>query len=288
MLRKTLASLKARIWAAHLPKLVAKNERAGDPYDYYAVYFADVERNRYQLMGFNGSDVSMRCLNPSGAAANSDISFPVARLAAMESEIVSYKKYGKITFANVFGYFVNCYLPIFNLKTALLRGKAAVVSAFFREREVRSQDRIYLLGLIVNEFVHQRPSRLSSGITVDEVIDILYGKLWYQHIRNEQFRRKVTLLMASLVLSGELAVENNVYRVQGNAIATLVEHEKDERRAKQQDKIQRNMVRLMLIITAATVLITLALLGLAGVIDLHKIWQDILQIKPVRFLFKLI
>jgi hypothetical protein len=48
------------------------------------------------------------------------------------------------------------------------------------------------------------------------------------------------------------------------------------------------MVRLMLIITAATVLITLALLGLAGVIDLHKIWQDILQIKPVRFLFKLI
>ncbi|MEX0493121.1 hypothetical protein AB3X31_06385 [Raoultella terrigena] len=196
MLRKTLASLKTRIWAAHLPKLVAKNERAGDPYDYYAVYFADVERNRYQLMGFNGSDVSMRCLNPSGAAANSDISFPVARLAVMESEIVSYKKYGKITFANVFGYFVNYYLPIFNLKTALLRGKAAVVSAFFREREVRSQDRIYLLGLIVNEFVHQRPSRLSSGITVDEVIDILYGKLWYQHIRNEQFRRKVTLLMA--------------------------------------------------------------------------------------------
>ncbi|HIF6320943.1 TPA: hypothetical protein ACX3MK_005296, partial [Raoultella ornithinolytica] len=58
--------------------------------------------------------------------------------------------------------------------------------------------------------------------------------------------------------------------------------------ARQQEKIQRNMVRLMLIITAATVLITLALLGLAGVIDLHKIWQDILQIKPVRFLFKLI
>lgn len=66
MLRKTQASLKARIWAAHLPKLVAKNERGGDPYDYYAVYFADVERNRYQLTGFNGSDVSMRCLNQLG------------------------------------------------------------------------------------------------------------------------------------------------------------------------------------------------------------------------------
>ncbi|WP_243733496.1 hypothetical protein [Raoultella sp. BIGb0149] len=74
---------------------MAKNERGGDPYDYYAVYFADVERNRYQLTGFNGSDVSIRCLNSSEAAANCDISFPVARLAAMESEIVSYKKYGE-------------------------------------------------------------------------------------------------------------------------------------------------------------------------------------------------
>lgn len=32
----------------------------------------------------------------------------------------------------------------------------------------------------------------------------------------------------------------------------------------------------------------LVLLAMAGIVDLHAIWQKILQIKPVRFLLKLI
>ena len=57
----------------------------------------------------------------------------------------------------------------------------------------------------MNEFVKRRPSDLEAGLTVDEVIELLYGRLWYKHIRNESFQYKVTLLMESLALSGELA-----------------------------------------------------------------------------------
>jgi hypothetical protein len=35
-------------------------------------------------------------------------------------------------------------------------------------------------------------------------------------------------------------------------------------------------------------MITLALLSLAGVVDLHKIWQYITQLKPIRIILKLI
>ncbi|WP_434642858.1 hypothetical protein ACMYSK_10740 [Klebsiella sp. I138] len=288
MLNNFIANVKARLWSKFLPQFVEKNDRTGAPYDYYAVYFSDVSRQRFQLTGFNGRDIDVESLSASAGDVPRKVQFPVSRLLEMDNEIVSHKKYGKISFSSIFSYAINHYLHFLDIKTFFLRGKGSLVSTFFRERELKSQERVLLLRLIVNEFVKRRPSSPAAGITLDEVIELLYGRLWYKHIRNEQFQYKIMLLIESLVLSGDLAVEHGRYIVQGNAIATLVEYEKEERRSQQQEKIQRNMVRLMLIITAATVLITLALLGLAGVIDLHKIWQDILQIKPVRVLFKLI
>ncbi len=68
------------------------------------------------------------------------------------------------------------------------------------------------------------------------MIELLYGRLWYKHIRNESFQYKVTLLMESLALSGELAEERGRYIVQGKAITTLVEYEKEQRHARQQEK----------------------------------------------------
>lgn len=288
MIKNILANAKAKLWVKFLPYFIKNDDNAGDPYDYYAVYFADVNRCRYRLVRYNGRHATLEYLDPQPDDCELRNKFSLSQLLEMESEIVSYKKYGKITLNSIFVYAINHYLHLIDIKTFLLRGKGALVSTFFRERELKSRERVFLLGLIVNEFVKRRPSRPVAGLTIDEVIELLYGKLWYKHIRNEQFRYKVTLLIESLVLSGDLAVENQRYTVQGNAITTLVEFEKDERRSQQQDKMQRNMIRLMLVITVATVFITLALLGLAGVIDLHKIWQDILQIKPVCFLFKLI
>ncbi|MNC77019.1 hypothetical protein D3C75_1288690 [compost metagenome] len=56
----------------------------------------------------------------------------------------------------------------------------------------------------------------------------------------------------------------------------------------QQQKMHKNIVRFMLVITVATLLIILVLLAMAGIVDLHAIWQKILHIKPVRFLLKFI
>jgi len=76
--------------------------------------------------------------------------------------------------------------------------------------------------------------------------------------------------------------------VQGQAITTLVEHQKEEKRITQQQKMHKNIVRFMLVITVSTILIILVLLAMAGIIDLHAVWQKILEIKPVRFLLKFI
>ena len=62
VLNNFIANVKARLWAKFLPRFVAKNDRLGEPYDYYAVHFADAGRQRYRLIGFNGCDVHVERL----------------------------------------------------------------------------------------------------------------------------------------------------------------------------------------------------------------------------------
>ncbi|MCE9760884.1 hypothetical protein LZ664_12290, partial [Citrobacter portucalensis] len=64
--------------------------------------------------------------------------------------------------------------------------------------------------------------------------------------------------------------------------------ESEDKREKQQIRIQKNISRLMLVITASTLMITLAILAQAGLINLHNLWVHLTQLKPIRVLFKLI
>lgn len=88
VLNNFIANVKARLWAKFLPRFVAKNDRLGEPYDYYAVHFADAGRQRYRLIGFNGCDVHVERL---ALLASDDVQtekLPVSRILGMESEIV--------------------------------------------------------------------------------------------------------------------------------------------------------------------------------------------------------
>lgn len=283
-----MADLRQKRWKKHLPLFVSQDARSGNPYNYYAVYLVDVDRNRYQLTGYRKRAVTLARWDYDAGCYLDEQRISVAELDAMQAELIHYRSYGPIPFSGILSFSFNHRTRLIYLKTLLNRGKGKFVSAFFANKELKSRDRIALLNLLVNEYVQQRPSRIHAGLTLDEVIEMLYGKLWYQHIRNEEFRRKVRLLLKSLTITGDL-VQNEVhYNVQPKAVATIVDFEKEEHRIKQQDKMQRNFVRLMLVITASTVLITLALLGLAGVVDLHKVWAFLSNLNPLSMLMKLV
>ena len=76
--------------------------------------------------------------------------------------------------------------------------------------------------------------------------------------------------------------------MQGQAITTMVEYEKEDQRVTHQQKMQKKITRFMFAITLSTLLIILVLLSMAGVVDLAAVWQKILQIKPLRFLMNFI
>lgn len=273
------------LWRKYLPWLQRNGAEKGTPHDYYSVFIQDTTNTRYRFKTLQGDQ---NTLILSVLLQQTEVNKNIADLTEMESEIVHYKKNYSLRYSSIILFAMDRTLKLITLKTAIARIKGWLVSGLKSDKETISRDRFNLLRLLVAHYVNQRPSRVSSGFSLDEVITLLHGTLWYKHIKNESFRRKITLLLESLVITGDLTERQGSYYVQGQAITTLVEHEKEERRVIQQQKMHKNIVRFMLVITVATLLIILVLLAMAGIVDLHAIWQKILQIKPVRFLLKLI
>ncbi|HDG1669838.1 TPA: hypothetical protein PFE31_004135 [Kluyvera ascorbata] len=277
------------LWRKYLPYLISNNTTCGKVYDYYSVFFKDVENHRYTLLDsqeeLNAKSLqNVQLLSREGTRLTKTIN----EIAVMEPEIVHYKKNHSMNYNSILLFAIDKNIKIITLKTSIARMKGRLVSGLTANSETISRDRYNLLRLLIENSIHQLPSRQSPGVSVDEVVAMLYGKLWYQHIKNESFRRKMKLLLDSLVVTGDVVVDNALYYVQAQAITTVVEYEKEARRLTQQHKMHKNIVRFMLVMTIATILIILVLLDMAGIVDLHLIWQKVLEIKPVRFMLKFI
>lgn len=285
----SLKNTQLSLWQKFFPVFKQQNISITNPYDYYSVYFKNNQNVRFLFKDYVptlDNEKSIVILVPfhQETAFKQDLHL----ITDMECEIIHFKKNHQLIYKNIYSFALDYYLKIYTVKNLIARMKGRLVSGLRSDKETISRDRYFLLRLMATEYVNQRPSRDSVGFTADEIIALLYGRLWYRHIRNEQFRRKINLLLGSLVITGDLREDGETYFIQGQAITTLVEYEKEERRFIQQNKMQKNLVRLMFIITVSTILIVLVLLAMAGIVDLHAIWQKILQIKPVRFILKII
>ncbi|MDE9613083.1 hypothetical protein NFK58_12215 [Citrobacter portucalensis] len=257
-------------------------------YNYYGVYFSDVKQEKYQFVSLNGKNVVLEKWHAEQHAYVEKINLPLNDLEKMNVEIIHWRKQGPLRFDSIFLFTISYFTRIAYVKNMFARAKSRVFSTFSSSRELTGLDRIMLLQVLVNEYVHQSPQKTHTGVTCEEVIDLLYGTLWYKHIKNEDFRRKVFLLLQSLVITEEIKFNDEKYYIQGKAISTIVSWESEDKREKQQIRIQRNISRLMLVITASTLMITLAILTQAGLINLHNLWEHLTQLKPIRVLFKLI
>lgn len=279
---------KDKLWRYFLPRFTLKNNVNDRVYNYYGVYFSDVKQEKYQFVSLNGKNVVLEKWHAEQHAYVEKINLPLNDLEKMNVEIIHWRKQGPLRFDSIFLFTISYFTRIAYVKNMLARAKSRVFSTFSSTRELTGLDRIMLLQVLVNEYVHQSPQKTHTGVTCEEVIDLLYGTLWYKHIKNEDFRRKVFLLLQSLVITEEIKFNDEKYYIQGKAISTIFSWESEDKREKQQIRIQRNISRLMLVITASTLMITLAILAQAGLINLHNLWEHLTQLKPIRVLFKLI
>lgn len=279
---------KGKLWRYFLPRFTLKNHVDDQVYNYYGVYFSDVKQEKYQLVNLRGKNVVLEKWHAEQHAYMEKINLPLNDIEKMNVEIIHWRKQGPLRFNSIFLFAINYFTRIAYAKNALARAKSNLFFSFASNRALNGLDRIMLLQMLVNEYVHQSPEKTHTGVTCDEVIDLLYGTLWYKHIKNEDFRRKVFLLLQSLVITEDVRFSDEKYYIQGKAISTIISWESEDKREKQQIRIQKNISRLMLVITASTLMITLAILAQAGLINLHNLWVHLTQLKSIRVLFKLI
>lgn len=283
-----LAKIKEKMWKRFLPLFVSQNGNNGEPYNYYGVYFSDVNQDKYQLITSRGNTVVLEKWNPEQRAYTGKINTTVGKLERMNVEIIHWRKPGPMRFDSIVRFYASYFTRFAYVKNLLRRTKSKMFSMFSDNKEMTGLDRIMLLKLLINDYVHQSAEKTHTGVTLNEVIDLLYETLWYKHIKNEEFRRKTQLLLQSLVMTEDLKHRDDRYYIEGKAISTIIVWESEAQRARQQQRIQQNIHRLMLIITASTLMITLAILAQAGIVDLHRLWGRLSQLNPLRVMLKLI
>jgi len=103
----------------------------------------------------------------------------------------------------------------------------------YNSRKLREQDRIALLNKLV-EIRLGEPDLyrvyVSGGITVHDLAVATYGPRVTQHPAYEKTIEKLKMLLEALVNSSDVKLDDQHYRAEGNAINTIAEHDKENRR----------------------------------------------------------
>ncbi|MXP58084.1 hypothetical protein [Pantoea sp. Taur] len=290
MLLNRINSLEIKLWEKFIPifanHLGCKNE---DPYNYFSVYFRDTDDACYLLSGANydhEKKIQHVLLLEEKDKNMAEVKLPA--LVEMKCEITHFKKNSSSVYYNIISFGLDRYTKLFFLKRTISRGKGGVISLVTSNTLSLSHNRCAILKIMLNEHIKLRAGRRTNGFSEQDVLSIIHGRLWYKHIRQEEYKVKLRLLLESLVITGDLSESDGIYYIQGKSINTIVDYEKELSLSKHQAKVQNNILRLTIVLTALLAIIILMLLALAGVVDLENVWSKVLEIKPVRFLMKFI
>lgn len=289
MFADIIKKTKIKAWSKYLPELTNKNKKIVDPYDYYSVFFRDINDNRYRLDGVikNAEDVECYVLLLD-RKTNRTLKVNLITLTEMKSEIIHYRKKSASTYTSILKFCLDYYTKVLYVKLLLSKLKGSLLSLFISDTTNFSHDRYAILKLLLEEHIRLKPSRDSRGFTEDDILSVIYGRLWHKNILKEEYRVKLRLLLESLIITNDLCLSEGFYYIQSKSVNTVVRYETASSLQERQLKIQKNLYRFIIVLTALLVIIVLVLLALAGIVNLQVLWTKILEVKPIRFLLKFI
>ena len=290
MLLSKINTQEIKLWVRFIPLFTKDfNFNNEDPNNYFSVYFRDAEDTRYLLAGSKYDHLKeIQYVLLLDTKLNNVIEFDLFAIVKMKCEIIHYKVKSSSVYYSIMAFTLDRYTKVLFLKNMISKGKGGIISLVTSNTQSLSHNRCAILKIMLNEHIKLRPSRQTNGFGEHDILSIIYGRLWYKHIRQEEYKVKLRLLLDSLVLTGDLSEFDGIYYIQGKSINTIVDYEKELYLSKHQSKVQNNIFRLTIVLTALLAIIILVLLALAGIVDLENVWSKVLEIKPVRFLMKFI
>jgi len=178
-----------------------------------------------------------------GNRFESECCIPYAYLAFDEVQITHYIGIYEFGFASPLSFLVQEVLRW----PYLLIARDRIAQFFFNKQTLVRKDRIHVLRLIVEATLSERTFSCSSP----RLMSLLYSNRWVFHPDKAQSLAYCSLLLDSLVASGDLTREQGAYRLAPKALATLAQFEEDER--KHRDLIVQQ--RILKWLTAGLVLV---------------------------------
>ncbi len=149
-------------------------------------------------------------------------SFPKASLSQCPLQISYYVRELQISYTSAVKFLVHqlTFYPWFQV----WRERAS--QFFFNRQKLVRGDRITVLRVLLSQTLGNHAFRVDSG----GLMGLIYGDRWAGHPDNEQLYHYYVLVLDSLVGSGDLNVENNVYHLSPKALSTLAQFEEDNRK----------------------------------------------------------
>ncbi|SBT11906.1 hypothetical protein [Vibrio celticus] len=151
-------------------------------------------------------------------------------------EITHFYKTYDIQYFSLNDYLLKGVLPYYQLTIQF--NKTAQV--FYNRKELTRSERMTTLELILEKTIDDR----EFGVTVYGLSSLLHSQRWYYHPDRKRNTNYNELLLESLVESGDLEKDNDVYRLSRHALVSLSQHEQDDRKHKETLSQSKAMTKL--------------------------------------------
>jgi hypothetical protein len=217
-----------------------------------ARFFVAREINQHGLLG--------SALSETGFDAPASV--PLNFLIAQDLEIIHYYGLATVAYSGISDYVLNGLTGKEYIKTYLQRIFSGLTQWTYNRQKLVMLERMALLRFLVERNIQNA----GKGAEPLDLMVELYSLKWLLHPKGLEQEDKLRLYLDSFVSTGELRKSERAYHITDRAISTLDRYEEQERRHRDNVRLQRQMVLLTLVI-AVLALIQAGLIRLPVLID---------------------
>lgn len=228
----------------------------------YTIYLSNINGEvEYQVKGVDkrNRQIKVNALDPKSNTFSIPKKITLNQILNKHMDVTYHYKGWFSTYDSIYVLLFNIITKYDKTKINIILLSNKIAQFLYNRKPLKSSvriDRIHLLKFLYDEQVNKydplssmRTSSVNHGMQLYELIPKLYKPRWIHNPRSEKERQKLNMHLQSLVESGELKldVKKTGYIVTTQALKTIEKYDEDERRHKDNIRIQWILASIFLI-----------------------------------------
>lgn len=207
-------------------------------YDMYSVYIEDESGGKYLFDSFDGTSIQAFLWDEVNSIFNIKRTLSVDELAG-EPFSGTYYYHGHSLDFNKMSDITNIKEIFFRLKSDISNYKLGREKYIYRKTKQELKDSISILSTIIDIHFEKEGD---YAVSEHELLDRLFGRLWFYHEDKDKFRKDTKFSLSALVESKDIIATEAGYKPLGKAKNTIAEFFKTDERHHEIARIQKYML----------------------------------------------